>query len=698
MVQIRPVAFLLALLAVAVHAADPVVVAFRAERVDAPDWRVADIDATIELHEGGQRGRVRIGRVELPGAELEFSDTVIDCAEILLSRTWLRCHDATLTLDFPVAGRQTVTGRFDYEREPGILHFALQQLALAGGRVALEGRTGDFGTELEWSGAGLAIAELVAIANSLDLGPGELAAGGSADARGSLRTDSTGQLALSLDASLAEASVANDAGTVVAEAVTGTLRLNAEQAGEAWQFDLSLAADRGEAYVEPVYANLAEHPLAIELGRARTADFARYEFGRFALTQGDQAELAGTARIHLPPGEEPLRVEAARIEISDTAVETLYTNLLQIAFAGTVLGDLETAGRVSGEVTIENDAPMSADLELDGVILDDRRRRFAIYGLGGSLHWPGPAGAPGDAPPSRLAWDSGNAQCILRGGASAALALGGDDLVLLESLRVPTMGGALLVNRLEIHDYGRDDARGLLDAELEPVQLGQLTGAFGWPAFSGSLSGRLPLLTYEGNAMTVGGRLTARAFDGDIELANLRIAQPFGRVPRLSGDLTFRSLDLERVTNTFSFGLIQGRLSGEVAGLEAENWRPVAMDARLYSTPGDRTPRRISQRAVENLASVGGGGAGAVLSTGFLKFFEVFAYEEIGLRCVLANGVCRMSGAGPAGEGALGRGYYIVKGRGIPRIDVIGYRERVGWNALLQQLSAITRDSTPVVN
>lgn len=129
-----------------------------------------------------------------------------------------------------------------------------------------------------------------------------------------------------------------------------------------------------------------------------------------------------------------------------------------------------------------------------------------------------------------------------------------------------------------------------------------------------------------------------------------------------------------------------------------QNWQPVAMDMHFYTPSDDKSQHRISQRAVENLASVGGGGAGAVLSTGFLQFFEVFAYDRIGLRCVLANGACAMSGAGAARSDSGAPGYYIVKGRGLPRIDVVGFRDTVSWSGLVQQLAAITRSGSPTVN
>ncbi len=299
---------------------------------------------------------------------------------------------------------------------------------------------------------------------------------------------------------------------------------------------------------------------------------------------------------------------------------------------------------------------------------------------------------------SRLTWDSGTAYKIIVGGGAVSLQLGNDDVELLSPLRLPMLGGALLINEFALNNFGSDGETGRLDAKLEPVQLGQLSGAFGWPPFSGQLSGRLPLLQLAEDTITVGGTLSARAFDGSIEVSSLRIEQPFGRVPRMQANLAIRDLDLERVTEAFSFGLIQGRLSGDVAGLTLQNWRPVAMDMRFYTPADDKSQHRISQRAVENLASVGGGGAAAVLSTGFLKFFDVFAYDKIGLRCVLKDDVCTMSGVGPAKSGPRGNGYYLVKGRGVPRIDVVGFRDTVSWPRLVKQLGAITRGGPLTVN
>ena len=121
----------------------------------------------------------------------------------------------------------------------------------------------------------------------------------------------------------------------------------------------------------------------------------------------------------------------------------------------------------------------------------------------------------------------------------------------------------------------------------------------------------------------------------------------------------------------------------------------MAFDARLHTTPGDRSKHLISQRAVTSISSVGGGGGGvaAALQSGVLKFFKTFHYDQIGIRCQLRDEVCLMSGIEPARDG-----YYLVKGRGLPRIDIIGNAGRVDWTQLVGQISASMHSQNIVVH
>ena len=129
-----------------------------------------------------------------------------------------------------------------------------------------------------------------------------------------------------------------------------------------------------------------------------------------------------------------------------------------------------------------------------------------------------------------------------------------------------------------------------------------------------------------------------------------------------------------------------------VHGLELSNWRPVALDARVVSSPGDY-PRKISQRAVQNISALGGAGAAAAIQRSFVGMFKQFGYSRLGLSCRLERGICHMNGIEDAPNG-----YVIVKGGGIPALTVMGYNRTVSWSELLDRLQRITRDNVkPVI-
>jgi hypothetical protein len=101
----------------------------------------------------------------------------------------------------------------------------------------------------------------------------------------------------------------------------------------------------------------------------------------------------------------------------------------------------------------------------------------------------------------------------------------------------------------------------------------------------------------------------------------------------------------------------------------------------------------MSQRAVNNLTSVGGGGLAAGLQASMLRIFDTFGYSRLGLRCRQHNNVCRMGGIDSSGAG-----YTIVEGRGLPHITVVGHQENVDWPTLVARLEAATTGTAPIIH
>jgi len=341
---------------------------------------------------------------------------------------------------------------------------------------------------------------------------------------------------------------------------------------------------------------------------------------------------------------------------------------------------------------VQNDRPSAIDLSLRNVTLEDRSAKLAMSGLDGRVQWNDLArrkvalasSAAADAS-SAVQWKSGILYGVGIGGASLRFAAASRDVRLLDPVRVPILDGGIAVRTLQVRHLGEPAVSIRFDSTLEPISMPLLCKAFGWPEFAGSLSGRIPDLSLDAGVLTLGGALQAAVFGGDVAVTELRLSDPFGARPRLSAKVTFDRLDLAALTGAFSFGRITGRISGQANDLELVGWEPVAFDASLYTTPGDHSRKRISQRAVQNISSIGGGtGAAAVLQKGMLRFFNEFNYETLRFSCKLADDVCTMQNMERRAQG-----YYLVKGSGLPRIDVIGDAGRIDWPSLVASLKAL---------
>ena len=258
------------------------------------------------------------------------------------------------------------------------------------------------------------------------------------------------------------------------------------------------------------------------------------------------------------------------------------------------------------------------------------------------------------------------------------------ELPLTRPTKLPVFDGGLAIENFAMANLDGDNMEVSFKGNVEPISMPLLAKAFGWPEFSGTLAASIPGVTLKDNVLTFDGNVESKVFGGTIVGSNIRMQDPLGNLPQFFADVRARDLDLGLVTHTFEVGSITGKLEVDVLGLELFAWTPTAFDARLATPKGDKSRRRISAKAVSSLSNVGGGGGGVVqaLQSGVLRFFDEYSYEKLGITCRLRGDVCEMSGIEPAGVG-----YYIVKGAGIPRIDIIGSQGRVNWNQLISSIS-----------
>jgi hypothetical protein len=321
----------------------------------------------------------------------------------------------------------------------------------------------------------------------------------------------------------------------------------------------------------------------------------------------------------------------------------------------------------------------------------DAQQRFRFDGLNGrpvfSAHAP---------VQSSLGWRGGAIHGLPFGTAELPLASADGVIGLRQAVTVPMLGGDLRFETLNLRPPAGE--RGLefdFGLAVEGLDVGQLATAMDWPAFEGRLDGRIPKARYANDRLDFEGTLTTRMFDGTVQVSGLAMERPFGTAPSLTADIVMDDLNLESLTKVFGFGEITGALDGSIRNLRLVDWSAEGFDADLHTDPSWKGRRRISQRAVQDLSSVGGdgGGLGNSLQAQALKLFDDFGYRRIGISCRLVEQVCDMDGLGSAGNG-----FIIVQGSGLPRLTVVGYNRRVDWPTLVERLVAVTKgESKPVI-
>ncbi len=650
-------------------------------------WSAAELILHLDLGPDGapRAGRLRAARLELQDAGLSLRDLDIRCPRIHARDGSYRCAAGEIQARLPMLGLRRAAISLAYlpaqrrlelrleDPPPQPLGLRAEALWTAGGPWSLHLQGADVPLErLAERAAGLWPADWTA-AGRLDLDARiSGAAGEQPRSLGELRWSALG--------------FSGPQGLRAAEALEGQVQWQARRRDGAWNAFLETSTAAGQLYLDPVFVDFSSHPLEAQ-GLVRWDPLAGLLEGlEVVLNQRELVDLRGDLRLAWP-SMEPRR---AALELRHASLPAAYDTYLAPLLAGRTGGALKLGGSLSGELLLDAGEPRRLQLRLARVEVASPDARHNLEGLDGTLHWSAPHEPP--PPTSRLQWAAGRLFGLPVGSAALEASLQGGDFRLTHPARIPVLDGAVEVQRLAATEMHRPARSLLLDAQLTPVSLTALTRALGWPEFSGSLSARLPELSYRDNAVTLGGALSAEAFDGRVSVERFRLRDPLGARPVLEGEVQLQGLDLERLTRTFRFGRITGRLDGDIQGLRLVGWQPAAFRAWFATPEDDRSRHRISQRAVENLASLGGAGAGAALSRGLLGLFEEFRYDRIGLGCVLKEDICLMRGLGPAESG-----YYIVRGAGLPRVDVIGHSRAVRWSTLVRQLQAVTAAPAPVV-
>jgi hypothetical protein len=232
-------------------------------------------------------------------------------------------------------------------------------------------------------------------------------------------------------------------------------------------------------------------------------------------------------------------------------------------------------------------------------------------------------------------------------------------------LKVP--GGKIQLGPVICKDIYRsqrsiETSLSLDDVKLDPL----LTGIWPQPT-AGTIKGKLNPVHFEGNGLHTTGNLMARVFGGEILISGLAASGLFTPTPLLKLKAKWQDLHLGDLTRETAFGKIEGRLMGFVNDLEIAYGQPQRFNLLLETVKKKGVHQKMSQKAVDSIAQIGGGQSPFMGVAGIMtSFFKEFPYEKIGIRASLENDLFRINGT--IREGST---EYYVKGSGLPRVNII---------------------------
>lgn len=495
---------------------------------------------------------------------------------------------------------------------------------------------------------------------------------------------------LRIDGQLTAKSVGLDTtdGSIAAENLGGRFAVDYRKLPTSALLTLDGELRDGEFLAGNTYVALPQTPIALEIAGEQSVDEG-WRLSHIVWRDGNTLVAEGSAAF-----TPDVSLDALDLRVRSGDISPLRERYLSGWLGLFGLGDLELTGALDLNLRIDGGRLVTFDAGLHRIDLRDPQGRFRFDRLDGDVRFSAKSSTS-----SELHWQGGQLYGLDFGATTWPLASRDGTLRLRNAVTVPMLGGSLRFDGLALQPPAGDQGMTMrFGLSLDRLDVGKLAQALGWPAFRGELSGRIPNARYADDRLEFDGGLEMHVFDGSVQVSSLSMERPFGVAPTLSADLVLDDLDLLVLTEVFDFGSITGRLDGRISDLRLVDWNATAFDAELHTERG-RTGKgrgvrqRISQRAVQNISSVGDASFITSLQGQLIGLFDDFGYARIGIACRLANEVCEMGGLHSAGAG-----FTIVEGAGVPRLNVVGFNRRVDWPTLLERLAAVSKgDIKPVV-
>jgi len=653
------------------------------ENIKAKDWQLNEISLSLfDLQQTSQQFSSSIKEIILPPPLSNLKLLDIHCNNFTWQQNLIICQKGKAKLNFKKVHSKIFDFSFSITDQKSI--FSIENFKVNNGKLSLiaEEKKGYWNVSVK--AKNLSLKTIYAFLPKKQQVFDEISQG-NINANIKVKGDQNGVFDFWIKSKFKDLTLQANQGQMATEGVNLEWELQAKlQKGE-WKWKNVARINQGELYVEPVYLEIKDKALSLKTN-GKTVKNNQLLLHHFNITHSDVLSINADGLVNYQP---TFRIKQAGLKSEIINLEQFANLYISPFIEETAIEGFKLFGSVNIESHIVKSKITDASMDIKSLEVLDEKKRFEIQNAQGIINW---SNDPLFETSSEFNWDQLKIRAIPIDASHLKFLLKNKQLTLLEKSILPLLGGSVHINKFNWQYTIGDEPHIYFQGSVNQISLEKLSDALDWTPLSGNLSGYIPGVNYKNKTLTLKGELQAQLFDGTIKVNNLSSSGLFSDFSKFSMDMLIENLDLYEITQKFKMGGMEGRVSGFVNQLYLENWEPVTFYAWIGSPEKDKSRHRISQKAVENIASIGGGGAADIISKGFLRFFDTFQYDRLGFGCYLHQGVCQLMGVEAADQG-----YYLVKGGGLPRIDIKGYNTQMDWHILMQRLSRISSTDNLVI-
>jgi hypothetical protein len=465
-------------------------------------------------------------------------------------------------------------------------------------------------------------------------------------------------------------------------------------------FSADMDANAGEALWGRYYLNLKKNPVvtSLECGYGIQEKLLKISKLRIDLTGILPIEIRG--RLHRLPAKTK---SDFTVTLPQTPVEPIIHYFLQEPYKTEkpFLAALEAEGTVSANINLKETPKMrevTGRMKWLGGRISLSEKGIDLKGIQLDLpiwyHNP-PTKVSAKTTKGRLSIQSAMVPFLPEQPLELPLDIGPNRISVLSPTMIKVPGGDFNLGSVHVNHLFGPDLSVQTRLAFDDIQLETLLSKIWARPLKGSLTGILDSVRYEHHAISSRGKLKAKAFGGSIIFSDLGASGIFTPAPVFKFNASWKDLLLSEMTTGTAFGKIEGVLAGDLRNVEMAYGQPQRFNLLLETIRKKGIPQKISIKAVENIAQIGGGQNPFMgLAGAFAAFFKTFPYEKIGIRASLENDVFTIHGT--IKENGV---EYFVKRGAFSGVNIVNQNpdNRISFKDMVNRIKRIGAGGGPVV-